>query len=268
MATMPDQAAGLRQPTTTPPLRLPGFAVTGGKGGVGKTCIAVNLAILLAKSGLKPLLIDLDMGLANADIMLGVDPQQTLADVVLNGRPIESVITESPLGVGLVPAASGVEALANLGAQELQRLFFGLERLGRSRSPLILDTPAGIGREVIAAARAVSTVCVVLTPEPTALADAYALIKLLEQAQPGQDVRIVVNMARDQHDGLTAFAKMRAVAKKHLGRDVELLGIIPRDDMVAMAVRRRTPFATGLDGPALSALKGIAAKLRGINWAG
>ena len=257
---MPDQAASLRT-TPVPPLpRLPGFCVTGGKGGVGKTCIAVNLAILLAASG-KPLLVDLDLGLANADLILGVDPAANLAEVVFAGRDIATVVCESPLGVGLVPAASGVDALANLGQLELHRLFLGLERLGRARTPLILDTPAGIGREVIAACRAALVTCVVLTPEPTALADAYALIKVLEQAEPGRDVRIIINMARDQQDGLTAFARLRAVCLKHLGRNVDLLGIIPRDDAVLTAVRRRKPIGAG---PALQALKGIAAKLAGI----
>jgi flagellar biosynthesis protein FlhG len=262
---MSDQAASLRQ-TPAPPLpRLPGFCVTGGKGGVGKTCVAVNLAILLAQAA-KPLLVDLDLGLANADLVLGVDPTANLAEVLLAGRAIESVVAESPLGVGLVPAASGVDALANLGQLELHRLFLGLERLGKTRCPLILDTPAGIGREVITACRAVRVVCVVLTPEPTALADAYALVKLLEQAQPGCDVRIIVNMARDQQDGMSAFARMRAVCQKHLGRSIELLGVIPRDEAVGLAVRRRKPLAGGPETPALTALKGIAARLRGVSW--
>ena len=260
---MPDQAASLRSSQPPPLPRLPGFCVTGGKGGVGKTCVAVNLAILLAQSA-KPLLVDLDLGLANADLVLGVDPAANLAEVVLAGRDIASVVCESPLGVGLVPAASGVDALANLGQQELHRLFLGLAGLGRTRTPLILDTPAGIGREVIAACRAARLVCVVLTPEPTALADAYALIKVLEQAEPGRDVRVIVNMARDQQDGLMAFARLRAVAQKHLGRNVELLGVIPRDELVTTAVRRRKPIA---EGPALAALRGIAARLRGTTWA-
>jgi len=259
---MPDQAASLRA-TPAPPLpRLPGFCVTGGKGGVGKTCVAVNLAIHLAVSA-KPLLVDLDLGLANADLILGVDPVANLAEVIFAGRDIASVVCESPLGVGLIPAASGVDALANLGQQELHRLFLGLERLGRKRTPLILDTPAGIGREVIAACRAARVTCVVLTPEPTSLADAYALIKVLEQAEPGRDVRIIINMARDQQDGLTTFARLKAVCTKHLGRDIELLGIIPRDELVLTAVRRRQPIASG---PAQNAIKGIAAKLRGIDW--
>lgn len=262
---MPDQAASLRQNPAPPLPRLPGFCVTGGKGGIGKTCIAVNLAILLAQQA-RPLLVDLDLGLANADLVLGVNPTADLAQVVLGGRAIEEVVAESPTGVGLVPAASGVDALANLGQQELHRLFLGLERLGRVRTPLVLDTPAGIGREVIAACRAVRVVCVVLTPEPTALADAYALVKVLEQAEPGRDVRVIVNMARDQQDGLSAFARVRAVCQKHLGRSLDLLGIIPRDDAVAMAVRRRKPLAGGVDTPALVALKGIAAKLRGVVW--
>jgi flagellar biosynthesis protein FlhG len=264
---MTDQAAALRSDQPPPSPRLPAICVTGGKGGVGKTCVAVNLAVLLARTH-RPLLVDLDLGLANADLVLGVQPAADLAEVVLAGRPIEQVVAESATGVGLVPAASGIEALANLGAQELHRLFTALARLGRTRAPLVLDTPAGIGREVIAACRAARVVAVVLTPEPTALADAYALIKVLEQAEPGRDVRAIVNMARDQQDGLAAFARLRAACQKHLGRPIELLGVIPRDEAVPAAVRRRKPLASGPDGPALAALAGIAARLRGLEWTG
>jgi flagellar biosynthesis protein FlhG len=263
---MTDQAQGLRRQTQPAPPRLPAIAVTGGKGGVGKTSTAVNLACLLAKAGLPPILVDTDLGLANADVMLGVDPQATLADVVLGGRPIEGIVTDTPYGFGLVPAASGVDALANLSQQDLNRLLLGLERLARIRRPLVIDTPAGIGREVIAACRAARIVAVVLTPEPTSLADAYAVIKLVEQAEPGHDLRIIVNMARDQQDGAATFARIRAVAQKHLGRDLELLGVVPRDDKVSDAIRRRRPLATGVETPALTALRGIAARLKGVDW--
>ncbi|MCS6970240.1 MAG: AAA family ATPase [Planctomycetota bacterium] len=252
-----DQAAALRR--TVPPLpSLPGYAVTGGKGGIGKTCIAVNLALCLAQLGQRPLLVDLDLGLANADLVLGVDPALNLADAVLAGREVASVVCESAHGVGLVPAASGVQAMAQLSPAQLQRLFAGLALLARQRQPLILDTAAGIGTAVLAACRAARTVLVVLTPEPTALADAYALIKVLEQSEPGRDLRVIVNLARDLQDGLGAYARLKAVAERHLGRSLELLGVVPRDELVPAAVRRRRPLAPG---PALEALRGIAAKL-------
>jgi flagellar biosynthesis protein FlhG len=266
---MPDQADALRAAALRAgpdvPL-LPGIAITGGKGGVGKTCIAVNLALLLARHGSKPVLVDLDLGLANADVMLGVEPRATLADVLSGTHTVEGVVAPTSFGFGFVPAASGVESLTRLTQQDLHRLFLGIGRLAEHHRPIILDTPAGIGREVLAACRAARVVVVVLTPEPTALADAYAVIKLLEQQKPGKDIRIVVNQARSQQDAVAVFTRLRLTAQKHLGRDVELLGFLPRDDAVSDAVRRRRPLCTGPETPAVTALKGLAARLHGIDW--
>lgn len=257
-----DQAAALRR--TLPPLpRLPGIAVTGGKGGIGKTCIAVNLAVCLARLGQRPLLVDFDLGLANADLILGIDPPHNLADAVLGGRELAQVVCDSPLGVGLVPAASGVQAMAQLNSAQLQRLVAGLALLARGRRPLILDTSAGIGEPVLVACRAAALVLVVLTPEPTSLADGYALIKLLAQQGAAGELKVVVNQARDLQDGHAAFARLKAVAERHLGRQPELLGVVPRDEQVALAVRRRRPLGPG---PALEALRAIAAKLAAWSW--
>src|SRR4051812_39412991 len=154
---------------------LPAIAVTGGKGGVGKTCIAVNLSLTLAEIGCKPLLVDCDLGLANADVMLGLDPRTTLYEVMCENRPIEQAVVRDPRGFGFVPAASGREELTQLPARGMTRLIREIGRAAEGFDLIVLDTAAGIAREVSSMLIASRVVLVVVTPDPTALADAYAL---------------------------------------------------------------------------------------------
>jgi flagellar biosynthesis protein FlhG len=277
---MTDQARNLRAAITgaaTPTTaadgaaavpRLPALAVTGGKGGVGKTSIAVNLSLLLKRLGLKPCLVDFDLGLANADVLLGVAPTATLAEVILGGAPLESAIMTAPGELPFVPAASGREELTRLGQAQLQQLFAALGRIAAGYDLLVIDTAAGIGREVMAALRAAKVVLVVVTPEPTSLADAYALIKVLETSEPGRDIRVVINQANNQSDGMETFNRLRKVANSFLQRDLALAGVLPRDRAVGDAVRARRPFALGADNPMVQALRAVAMRLKGEAWKG
>jgi len=265
-----DQAAKLRELASRQldealPI-LPAIAVTGGKGGVGKTCIAVNLAIALAELGSKPLLVDFDIGLANADVLLGVRPTTTLADVVENKTRLTDAVHRTAHGLDFVPAASGREELTRLPGRQLARLFRDLSSLAKAYDLLVLDTAAGIGREVSFTLRASRVVLVVVTPEPTSLADAYALIKVLETAAPGRDVRVLVNQAADADEAADTFARLRKVVRAYLKRDVTLTGSIPRDRRVGEAVRARKPFITTDAGPAAQAIRALAVALRGERW--
>lgn len=269
----PDQARGLRKlvrhamsdPASTPSLKA--IAVTGGKGGVGKTCVAVNLAVMLARLGLRPLLADLDLGLANADLLLDARPERTLSDVLLRHEPLASVLCPTRYGIDFVPAASGHDELTRLGAGEINRLLAGLGELSAGHDLLVLDTAAGIGNEVLATCAASRVVLVLVTPDPTALTDAYALIKLLEGARPGKDIRVLVNQAANLGEAQAVYQRLRTVALRHLGRDLTFLGDLPSDPLVAAAVRRRRPFAAATEeGPAGKALRSLAQRLKGESW--
>ncbi len=270
---MSDQATTLRlaaaraRSSTTVATGLPAIAVTGGKGGVGKTCIAVNLAALLAQAGLKPLLVDLDLGLANADILLGVSPQKTLADVLHGRAELAQAVTPTSYGFPVVPAASGRDELTRLPAGELSRLMARLGFLLHDYDLAIFDTAAGIGREVLTALRVARMVLVVVTPDPTSLADAYAVIKLVEAENPGKDVRVVVNNANSRDEAHATFIRLSGVARKHLGRELVFLGDIPADPALAVAIRKRRLLASSpTESPALVALRGLANRLKGERW--
>ncbi|HYE05110.1 MAG TPA: AAA family ATPase [Planctomycetota bacterium] len=265
-ARIDDQAKQLRALAGTADApALPAIAITGGKGGVGKTCVAVNLTLALAAVGIKPLLVDCDLGLANADVMLGLDPRATLYDVMCENRPIDEAIVADARGFGFVPAASGREELTQLPARSLNRLVREIGRAGADHDVILMDTAAGIGREVSTLVLASRLVLVVLTPDPTSLADAYALVKLVEGKQPGKDIRVLVNLAANQDEATEAFSRLRKVSSTYLRRDLAYAGYLPRDRHVAEAVRKRRPFADG-DGPAANALRALALKLKSERW--
>ena len=264
-----DQAAGLRdaaQGASEVIPALPAIAVTGGKGGVGKTCIAVILALTLLELGLRPLLVDLDLGLANADVMLGVAAGITLQDVISGGKPASAALQRLPSGLSFIPAASGREELTRLQARSLHRLLREVGKVAFGHDLIVFDTAAGIGREVSLPLQASRVVLVVVTPEPTSLTDAYALIKVLEQASPGKDIRVLVNQAADQEEGAATFARLRKVAQSYLRRDLRLAGCVPRDRAVGEAVRARKPFAGNANSSAAKALRALALGLKAETW--
>jgi flagellar biosynthesis protein FlhG len=264
-----DQARHLREMTAqsrAPEVALPALAITGGKGGVGKTCIAVNLSLALQEQGLRPLLVDCDLGLANADVLLGIAPRGTLFDVVINGHPIADALLRGPAQLPFLPAASGRDELANLQPRQLTKLLRELDGIAVDYDLIVLDTAAGIGRDVVSLLSASAVVTVVVTPEPTSIADAYALIKLLEAKTPGKDIRVIVNQAASQDEAASTFARLKRVALAYLNRDLALLGSVPRDRAVSEAVRRRQPLMLGGDCPAQQAMRSLAMRLKNQKW--
>ncbi len=265
----PDQATGLRalagaQADTG--VRLPALTVTGGKGGVGKTSIAVNLALLLKRMGLDPLLVDCDLGLANADVLLGISPRTTLYEVMRDGAPLDRAVVTDPRGLALAPAASGRDELTRLPRHEFQRLLRELGRVGDNYDLLVLDTSAGIHSEVTGFVRAARLALTVITPDPTSLTDAYALIKVSLAQRRDAAFAVVVNQASGAQEAQICFQRLRKVVRTYLDHDLTYLGHLPADRNVREAVRARVPFVTREEAPATRALKAIALRLKRMRW--
>ena len=242
--------------------RVRSIAVTSGKGGVGKTSIATNLAIAFARRGLRVLLVDGDLSLANIDLLLGVVPQKNLGDVVFGRASIEEVVLETSDGVRLLPAGSGVEELADLDDFRRERLLRELSRLESETDLLLLDTGSGIGRQTIHLARASDQIVVVTTPEPTAFSDAYATLKVLSRGRMCGRPGLVVNMAATPEEGRETERRIRVVAERFLRLKPEYLGHILLDGAVGKAVRQQQPLLRAFPhAPASAAIDGLATRL-------
>ncbi len=216
------------------------IAVSGGKGGVGKSNISVNLSIALAELRRRVLLVDADLGLANVDVLLGLKARHNLADVLAGTHSLRDVLVSGPAGMKIVPAASGVPHMAALGAREHAGLINAFSELSDQVDILIVDTAAGISDTVISFVRAAHEVLVVVCDEPSSITDAYALIKVLNKAQGMQRFRVVANMTRNPQEGRSMFAKLNAVCERFLDVTLQYVGNIPFDENVRKAVQKQT----------------------------
>jgi flagellar biosynthesis protein FlhG len=238
------------------------IAVTSGKGGVGKTNLTANLAVTLARRGQRVCILDADLGLANLDVVLGLSPTVSLLHVLRGERRLADVIVDGPAGVRVIPAASGVEELTRLAPAERLRLLEEVDGLESAVDVLLIDTAAGISPNVLYFAAAAADVLIVITPEPTALTDAYALIKVLAARYGRREFLVAVNMAAGSADGAAAFARLARVAERFLRVRLEFQGWVPWDDAVPRAVRRQLPVVLGAPGtPASLALSELAGRL-------
>ena len=218
------------------------IAVTSGKGGVGKSNVVANVAVEFARKGQRVLILDADLGLANVDILLGLTPAGHLADVLSGTCEIDDIILMGPEGVHVLPAASGIAEVTELTDIQKGRLLVALERLKGRYDVLLVDTGAGISANVTYFAGNAHDVIVVLNPEPTALADAYCVIKVLNQQRCVNRFHLVVNSTHQAATARSVHERLTRVADRFLNVDIRLLGHIYADQKVSEAVMQQTPL--------------------------
>ena len=242
-----DQAAGLRRLVAErglPPLpgRLHCVAIGSGKGGVGKTALTVNLGYCLARMNRRVLILDADLGLANVDIQMGLEPTRTLQDVVFSNCALEDAIVHVPNGPDVLPSSSGTPEMADMGNARRQMLADELLRFAATYDFLLIDTGAGIGKGVTTFLASAPEVLVVVANEPTSIMDAYSLIKVLHRATPCPRIRIIANMVRSLEEGERLAERLQGITQRFLGLDLPLAGAIPFDQSLRDAIRTRRPL--------------------------
>ncbi len=246
---MIDQATELRKHverlncvgTNEKPSRCQVIAITSGKGGVGKTYVVVNLAIALQRAGKRVAILDGDFGLANVDVQLGLTPKYHLGHVIEGVQTLRSIMVTGPEGIHIIPASSGIQELATMGERRRQTILGQLNDLLREYDFILIDTAAGISDNVIRMLNVSRRVVVVCAPEPTAIVDAYALIKVLMRRDKGKEVLLLVNSVQGSLEAEEVHKQLSNVVERFLGCKLGYLGSIPRDTRVAESVRRQKP---------------------------
>ena len=240
-------------------------AITSGKGGTGKTAVSISLSIALSQAHRRVLLLDGDLGLANIDIQLGISAPFNLSHVVEGQKELAEILVEGPSGVRVLPGASGIIQMERLSVGAYGQLFDGLATLEQSFDVLVIDTGAGITDSVQMLSAAADDVVIVMTPDPSALDDAYVLAKVLAGRCSHSLLRVIVNQVSSKGEGAAVFERLRTVVSKFLPTQLELLGSVEVDRAMAEAVRSRKPLlSTTTHSPAAIDLRGIASRLANL----
>jgi len=218
------------------------ITVTSGKGGVGKTNITVNLAIALSKMGFKVAILDVDFGFANVDVMLGVTAKYTLLELIRGERNILEVLTDGPCNIQFLSGGSGVEELIQLDKEHIGEFISSISFLDRLFDVILIDTGAGLSRNIMSFILAADEVLLITTPEPTAITDAYAMIKMISKQDKHRIVKLVVNKAESYKEANDILDKLLMVSDKFLSFRLQKTGYILKDECIPKAVKQQKPF--------------------------
>jgi flagellar biosynthesis protein FlhG len=245
---------------TSAPARV--FAITSGKGGVGKTNVVANLAAALTMAGKQVAVVDGDLGLANLDLLLDVSPQYTLADFFAGRQALTDIFVTSPLGITVLPAASGDPHVTALSDEQKISFLSELDALPQDANIMLIDTASGISDLVTYFASAAHEIVLVITPEPTSLTDAYALVKILASVHGEKRFWVLANTVEDEDEARRLFAVLARMAQQFLSVSFDLLGWVPRDPALTRAVtQRRTVMETAPHSPSARAFTALARRL-------
>ena len=242
------------------------ITVTSGKGGVGKSNTAINLAIQFRKMGQRVIILDADFGLANIEIMFGTVPKHNFCDLIYQGKNIKEIITWGPMEVGFISGGSGIAGLSNLSREYLTYIIQSLAELDAIADIVIVDTGAGISDAVLEFLVASGEILVVTTPEPTSITDSYSLLKALKRhprfSESASQVKVIANKVDSQNEGQALFNKLNAVVARYLKLPITYLGAVPQDNQLSKAVMQQMPVS--IQAPTAKsavAYETIAAKL-------
>jgi flagellar biosynthesis protein FlhG len=258
-----DQASSLRRMNQSRLIKV--IAVTGGKGGVGKTNVTLNTAISLAQQGKRVMVLDADLGLANVDVLLGLRVEKNLSHVLSGECTLDDVLVEGPYGIKIAPASSGSQSMTELTPIEHAGLIRAFSELQSQIDVLIVDTAAGISDMVLSFSKAAQDIIMVVCDEPTSLTDAYALIKILNKEHGIFRFKIVANMVRSMREGDELFSKLTKVTNRFLDVALELVAVIPFDENVRKSVRKQKAIVEAFPtSPAAMAIRRLAKNA--IQW--
>ncbi len=259
-----DQANNLRRIVSPRPLKI--IAISSGKGGVGKTNVSINLALSMAMQGKEVILLDADLGMANVDVLLGLNTEYDLSHVISGERTLEEIMVEGPSGIKIIPASSGIHKMANLTEAEQVGLINAFSELGNAVDALIVDTGAGISDTVINFCRASQDVMVVVHDEPASITDAYAFIKVMSKQHNINRFHILANMSHGAHEGQDLFVKLSKATDRFLDVILTFAGSVPYDEKLRKAVQHQRAVVDAFPrSPSALAFKRISRKI--YKWA-
>ena len=243
-----DQAGSLRamnselsntQSTIQPDSATRVYSITSGKGGVGKTAVVANMAVSMANMGKKVLILDADLGLANIDVVFGLAPRYNLNHFFSGEQPLSEILVQGPQGIQILPAGSGVQNFTRLDSTQKLKLLEGLDTMHNDFDFVFIDTEAGISENVTYFNTAAQEILVVTTPDPTAITDAYALMKLLSTKYHEKAFNLVVNQTQNESEALDVYRKLTMVSNRYLDISIDFLGSIPSDKQMVEAIRKQ-----------------------------